>query len=156
MPLKKKIVISIIAILGIVSVFTIYKITSNSTEKQNLAELNNTLRTLNDGEYELKDIIPFEWDSIYSFETYTSKDKIADVIGFDSKAIKETVNEGMQQVIFIKDGKLACDIYGYIDKLGYSFNFGDNWSEYVELKSSEQNYFNISNENDIKYIVYKK
>ena len=62
----------------------------------------------------------------------------------------------MQQVIFIKDGKLACDIYGYIDKLGYSFNFGDNWSEYVELKSSEQNYFDISNENDIKYIVYKK
>lgn len=48
------------------------------------------------------DITDFKWDYVYSFEPYTSKENIEKAIGFKSDKIKESVNEGTNQVIFTK------------------------------------------------------
>jgi len=154
--INKKIIIILCLVLGLATVFLIYKLSFTSSSQNNLTKLENKISSLSSKEYELKDITPFEWDAVYSFEAYTPKDKIEKTIGFNSHLIKETVSEGMQQVIFIKSNQVVCFVYGYNDKLGYGFDFGDDWNEYVKLESKEQNYFQISQSNGIKYIRYEK
>lgn len=45
---------------------------------------------------ELNQIVPFEWDIVYTFKSYTSKSQIEEMIGFKSHFIKENaINEGM-------------------------------------------------------------
>ena len=79
------------------------------------------------------DITDFKWDYVYSFEPYTSKENIEKAIGFKSDKIKESVNEGTNQVIFTKGKEVVCYIYGYPDDSVY-FDF-----------SSLYNYYSISN-----------
>jgi hypothetical protein len=73
---------------------------------------------------DLSNWTPFEWDQLYSFSPYTSKDKIYDTIGYKWDSISETVNEGMNQIVFVKDGKVVCYLYGYPEDIKLSFNFG--------------------------------
>lgn len=83
------------------------------------------LREKNGEEISLNEVIPFSWDAVYTFAPYTSKQNIEERIGFSSGAITETVNEGMTQLIFVKDKKAVASICGYSDKLGYSIEFSD-------------------------------
>ena len=156
MKVNKKIIMILCLVLGLATVFLIYKLSLTSSSQNNLTKLENKISSLSNKEYELKDITPFEWDVVYSFEAYIPKDEIEKTIGFDSNLIKETVSEGMQQVIFVKSNQVVCYVYGYDDKLGYSFDFGDDWNEYVKLESKDQNYFQILQSNGIKHIRYEK
>ena len=76
-------------------------------------------------EVTLNDIIPFSWDTVYTFAPYTRKQSIEERIGFSSDAIANTVNEGMIQLIFVKGAKVVSSICGYSDKLGYDIEFTD-------------------------------
>lgn len=71
----------------------------------------------------LEDITPFEWDVVYSFNPYTSKEEIYKTIGYKWDRISETVSEGMNQIVFLKDGKVVCYLYGYPTNNGYGINF---------------------------------
>ena len=71
----------------------------------------------------LDEVVPFEWDKVYTFTPYTSKEEIEKVIGFSSPAITETVNEGMVQLIFVKEDKIVASVCGYSGSLGYSVQF---------------------------------
>ncbi|WP_144553957.1 hypothetical protein [Peribacillus simplex] len=61
----------------------------------------------------LSDVTPFDWDVVYSFKPYTPKDYIYETVGYKWDTISETVNEGMNQIVFLKDGKVVCYLYGY-------------------------------------------
>lgn len=77
----------------------------------------------------LSELTPFEWDRVYSFPPYTSKDEIEWILGFSSGEVSETVNEGMLQLIFVSHGAedaplvTAC-ITGYPENLGYDVELG--------------------------------
>ncbi|MFF2590602.1 hypothetical protein ACFVSS_22635 [Peribacillus butanolivorans] len=71
----------------------------------------------------LLDVTPFDWDVVYSFKPYTPKDDIYETVGYKWDTISETVNEGMNQVVFLKDGKVVCYLYGYPGNNGYGISF---------------------------------
>ncbi|WP_458413364.1 hypothetical protein ACNQFZ_00240 [Schinkia sp. CFF1] len=85
--------------------------------------LKEEVSELNVDTIHLEDITPFEWDVVYSFNPYTSKEEIYKTIGYKWDRISETVSEGMNQIVFLKDGKVVCYLYGYPTNNGYGINF---------------------------------
>lgn len=79
-------------------------------------------------EVTLSDITPFAWDTVYSFDPYTTKEEMEKVLGFKSRHLKEAVSEGMVQLVFVKAGEVVCCVCGYRDNLGYSVDLG-NWGQ---------------------------
>ncbi|MDW0118188.1 hypothetical protein QTL97_14745 [Sporosarcina thermotolerans] len=71
----------------------------------------------------LSDVTPFEWDLVYSFDPYTSKDTIYRTVGYKWDSISETINGGMNQLVFMKDKKVVCYVYGYPANNGYGIFF---------------------------------
>jgi hypothetical protein len=105
----------------------------------------------------LSDFTTFEWDTLYSFAPYTSEDAIYKVIGYKWDKITSTVSEGMNQVVFLKDGKVVCYIDGYPDKYNVFFDFGQNSGDYFKLISSDKLSFNMTVINDgIRKFAYVK
>lgn len=86
--------------------------------KQEVLSIGEPVETVN-----LLDVTPFEWDVVYSFDPYTSKDTIYETVGYKWDNISETVSEGMNQIVFLKDGKVICYLYGYPENNGYGINF---------------------------------
>ncbi len=74
------------------------------------------------------DLVPFEWDRVYTFAPYTSKKEIAEVIGFHSRSIRETVSEGMVQLLFVKDHFVTASVCSHVDSLGYQVDFSGSIS----------------------------
>ena len=104
----------------------------------------------------LDEVTPFEWDRVYTFRPYTSKEKIYEVIGYQWDKISETVNEGMNQLVFMDKGKVVCYVYGYSDNLGYGFNFGAFEGDYLQLDSTDRPMFIVKSTNNIVYFTYEK
>ena len=96
---------------------------------------------------DIGDLTDFKWDYLYNFSPYTSKENIEKAIGFKSNKIKESVNEGMNQVIFTKGKEIVCYIYGYPDDSVY-FDF----SNLYDNSKSYNKYANLSSVDSVKYI----
>lgn len=74
----------------------------------------------------LNELVPFDWDKVYSFPAYMPKEEIENQIGFRSPSIKENnINEGMVHLIFVKDEHVEASILGYPENLGYAIDFPD-------------------------------
>ena len=86
--------------------------------KEEVLSIGQSVETVN-----LSNITPFEWDIVYSFDPYTSKDTIYETVGYKWDNISETVSEGMNQIVFLKDGKVVCYLYGYPENNGYGIYF---------------------------------
>ena len=83
------------------------------------------LADVEDGtEVRFSDITPFEWDRVYTFDPYVSREEIEKTLGIENRRIKETVNEGMEQLIFVKDKELVCSITDYSSSLGWYVDLG--------------------------------
>jgi hypothetical protein len=70
--------------------------------------------------------------------------------------ISETVNEGMNQVVFAYKGKVVCYVYGYQGNIGYGFDFGDFERDHLQLDSSTKPMFTVKSMKNIVYFTYKK
>ena len=70
----------------------------------------------------LHQLTPFEWDVVYTFSPYTSREEIARCIGFRSLSIQETVSEGMTQLLFVHEKKVVGSICGYPSRIGYTIS----------------------------------
>lgn len=121
--MKKKIIITVVAVIVVIFAFgyfmfgnPVVAVHNNQLKKAVTSIKNSEIVTLNE-------VVPFEWDTVYSFPPYTPKDEIEKVIGVKSNSIKETVNEGMVQLIFVKDKKVTASICSYAENLGYDINF---------------------------------
>jgi len=75
------------------------------------------------GTVSLNEVVPFDWDTLYTFSPYTSEAEIEKAIGFRSGSIQETVSEGMVQLLFVKDKAVTASVCGYPENLGYSISF---------------------------------
>lgn len=85
----------------------------------------------------------FQWNTLYSFAPYTPEQTIYNVVGYKWDNISSTVSEGMNQVVFLKDGKVVCYIDGYPDKYKVYFNFGQYDGSYFKLTASDKLAFDM-------------
>ena len=81
------------------------------------------LKAQSAGSINLLDITPFKWDVVYSFTPYTPKEIVIEVLGSKFDSIKETTSEGMNQIVFLKSGKVVCYLYGYPSNNGFGISF---------------------------------
>lgn len=105
----------------------------------------------------LSTFTPFEWDKVYSFDPYVSKDVIYETIGYRWDTISETVSEGMNQIVFVKDGKVVCYLYGYPEnnKFGIFFS-GTDYKEYATILYAEDNhFFDVTKNGDVVYLTHR-
>ena len=98
--------------------------------KDEVLSIGQSVETVN-----LTDITPFEWDVVHSFYPYTPEDTIYETIGYKWDDISETVSEGMNQIVFLKDEKVVCYLYGYPENNEYGIYFTSQ-SETGETASS--------------------
>ena len=93
--------------------------------KQEVMKIGDSVESVN-----LSDVTPFEWDVVYSFDPYTSKDTIYfKPLAIKWDAISETVNGGMNQLVFMKNNKVVCYLYGYPANNGYGISFNNEGDE---------------------------
>ena len=106
---------------------------------------------------DLNGFIPFEWDELYSFAPYTSKKVIYEVIGYKWDSISESANEGMNQIVFVKDNKVICYLYGYPEDIKLGFDFGEYKGSYIKLTPNQNLYFTTTLSDDgVRYFKYIK
>ncbi|WP_066718764.1 hypothetical protein [Clostridium sp. Marseille-P299] len=106
---------------------------------------------------DLSEFIPFEWDALYSFAPYTPKEVIYEVIGYKWDNISESVNENMNQIVFVKDGKVVCYLYGYPEYIKLGFDFGDYEGSYIKLTPNQNLCFTTTlSDNGVRYFKYTK
>ncbi|MEY9869425.1 hypothetical protein ABIE66_004804 [Peribacillus sp. B2I2] len=86
--------------------------------KEEVLSIGHSVETIN-----LLEVTPFNWDVVYSFPPYSPKDHIYETVGYKWDTISETVNEGMNQIVFLKEGKVVCYLYGYPENNGYGISF---------------------------------
>lgn len=88
--------------------------------------LRESLLSLEDGDVvTLEQAVPFPWDTVYTFDPYTSRARIEESIGFSSGLIRETVSEGQVQLLFVKGNRVTASVCGYAEALGYQVDFFD-------------------------------
>ena len=114
----KRIIILMMCVLSLVA--------CTSQRSTNEKRFVDNIKVLSDEtEIELKDVTPFEWDTVYSFGPYTSREKVQETIGFEAK-VNETVSEGMLHLVFVKDKEVVCEIIGHPTNLGIAINTFSN------------------------------
>lgn len=101
-------------------------------------------------------LTPFAWDTVYSFDPYTPVDDIYKTIGYKWHPVKESVSEGTNQVIFLKEGKVVCYVHGYPESSGYFFDFTGSTPLQVaqKLMVIDSSDFHIEREKDYIRLTY--
>ena len=112
-------------------------------------QLREAVCSLSETEVTLNQIVPFDWDRAYSFGPYTSRAEMEQAIGIKSRALRESVSEGMVQVVFVRGQQVTASICGYPDVLGYRIDMPEL------VTAAEQRVFQVSRENGIVTLTAK-
>lgn len=152
--MKKKIKASIIMLSCIILIAVIgYFMISNPFVSFNNHKLETSVKSIDNETVSLNDVVPFEWDTLYTFEPYQSKEEIEETIGFKSASIKENnINEGMVHLLFVKSDKVVASILGYADNLGYNIDFTSKEGSNVTFAEDAQ--FNVTRVDGITTLTY--
>ena len=157
MKVKKAIAIIAIGLLCVTILVSLLKKDlwdlNSKLLKEKVSSIGQTVETIN-----LLDITPFEWDVVYSFGPYTPKDKVYDTVGYKWDNIKETVSEGMNQIVFLNDGKVVCYLYGYPANNGYGIVFvGKEYKNVATMLNLEDNLnFQVTRSDGVLYLKHIK
>lgn len=102
------------------------------------------------------ELVPFEWDEVYQFPPYTTKETMEETIRLHSRAIGETVSEGMVQLIFVDGGKekVVASICAYPQVIGYSIALPYNYGDYGKIRYDDAAVFQKSMVDGILYFTY--
>ena len=148
MKSKKTLTIVTIVIILIVALINLLKkdLWDVNAEllKQEVLSVGESVKTV-----KFSEITPFEWDVVYSFDPYISKDTIYKTVGYKWDSISETVSENMNQIVFLKDGKVVCYLYGYPENNGYGIYFTSEHNTEVTFASM------LSVEDDLTFQVVR-
>lgn len=151
------------AIISIVCIVALVLIAYHSFRKEiweiNRIELKEAVLEAQTGQVELSKITQFEWDRMYSFAPYAPKDEIYAIVGYEwDPDISETVSEGMNQIVFMKDDEVVCYVYGYPENNGFGFYIeqNDGLSEYATvLYKKDQPVFELMEMDGVVYLIRK-
>ncbi len=157
MKVKKTVAIIAIGLLCVTILVSLFKKDlwdlNSKLLKEKVLSIEQTVETIN-----LLDITPFEWDVVYSFDPYTPKDKVYDIVGYKWDNIRETVSEGMNQIVFLKDGKVVCYLYGYPANNGYGMFFvGKDYKNVATMLNLEDSLnFQVTRSDGFPYLKHIK
>lgn len=132
----------ILLLIGSIT-FVVYRIFFADMWSKNADKLNKNLCKLEvkKGETvyvgDIRDEIPFEWDTLYTFKPDVSIEKIYEVVGYKWDKITKATNKGMNQLVFLKDGQVVCYVYGFPRARKVFFDFGEYEGEYFTLTSDD-------------------
>ena len=147
---KTKIAITIFLCMVLVAILG-YLVIGNPVVLVNNQKLENSIKSVHSDTIKLNEVVPFEWDVVYTFEPYASKESIEEIVGFKSADIKENnINEGMVHLLFVKGEKVVASILGYSANLGYRLDFPS------KVTFAENAQFNVSISNKIVTLEYAK
>ena len=161
MKLKKMylmtIIIGLIVLLGIIGILNQSKKSLLDLNSKSFKEQVLSLGQMA-GTVDLSNLTRFEWDAVYSFSPYTSKESINKVLGFKFDGLTETVNEAMNQIIFVRRGKVVCYLYGYPSNIGYgiSFDSTDYKNGVVMFYPKDNLNFTVTKNKDVIYLEHVK
>jgi hypothetical protein len=80
---------------------------SNKIEFKIINSIEKNCKSTIDCQINLREIIPFKWDSIYIFGEITSTDEISTALGFAYEGT--TVQEGDKRIVFISGQKIVYE-----------------------------------------------
>ena len=92
---------------------------NSELNKNNRYLTDKLLNNLSDTSGTAGELFNFDYDEVYVFWPYQSKDEMEKQIGFKSHILQETVSEGMMNVLFVKDNSPLAYLYGYGSNNGY-------------------------------------
>ncbi|MEH7238021.1 hypothetical protein [Bacillus sp. JJ1562] len=147
---KTIIIIGVVIIAG----FLLFKkdiwVKNEELLREQVLSIGQSVETIN-----LTDVTPFKWDTAYSFSPYTPKKEIYETVGYKWDRIRETVSEDMNQIVFLKDGKVVCYVYGHPTNIGYSIYYsGETLSERAPvLKVSDDLTFQVKREDGVVSLI---
>ena len=108
--MKNKKILTLALIICIIAVFELKN--KNIKESYNTKSLEKTLsKSLNNKDNTCKYLFDFDYDKVYVFQPYLSKEVMEEEIGFKYWKLKETVNEGMVNMLFVKNNKPVVYLY---------------------------------------------
>lgn len=119
--MKKRTIFSLVIVVVLVLAVSVF----HPIVRWNNHKLQKAVQSLEAGVVNWNEVVPFAWDAVYTFDPYTTTEQIEETIGFSSRSIQETVNEGMVQMLFVKDKRVVASVCGYPDSLGYAVSFQD-------------------------------
>jgi hypothetical protein len=147
-------------LLGIFFIMVLYLAISFFTKdvwEENASTLSDSFEGISGKEAIIDDLsewTQFEWDTLYSFAPYTPKKTIYETIGYKWDTINETVNEGMNQLVFLHEGRVVCYLYGYPENNEIGFTFGSYEGSHVKLTNKDELAFKVTREDEITYLEY--
>jgi len=150
--MKKKTKITMIILFSIVLIaFTGYLAIGNPVIFINNNKLANSIKSIDAKVIKLNEVVPFDWDVVYTFNPYASKESIEEIVGFKSADIKaNNINEGMVHLIFVKDEKVVASILGYSKNVGYRLDFPS------KVTYTQNAQFNVTTSEGIVILTYIK
>ena len=110
--------LSIIAVLSI-----LYLIVGDPRIYMNNAKLEDALTGVNSDSVTLEEVVPFEWTTVYAFDPYSSREFVKRISGSNSPALKESVSNGMTNIVFKNHGRVMASVCAYPSSIGYSLSF---------------------------------
>jgi len=147
---KRKVILIIIFIIVVCIIcFIAYNFNAGLDRNKNSFEMNITSMLSNKNSIELKELTPFEWDTMYVISPYVPKEKIFDIIGMKSNIIKSSVSEGTHNIIFINQGKIVCYLYGFPQNYYFDFKIQ---GEYLKFNNDDIR-FKVEYINNIFYLI---
>lgn len=119
--------------LGMVTVLcALYLIFGDPRIYINNKKLEDAFTELTTDSVTLEEVVPFEWTTVYTFDPYTSIDRIEWITGSKSPALKESVNEGMTHFVFMNRGRVMASVCAYPSSIGYSLSFTGGKNTYYD------------------------
>lgn len=138
--------------LGIIAVLIVlYMIFGDPRIYANNAKLEDALMNLSNDSVTLEEVVPFEWTTVYTFDPYTSLERIQRITGSKSPALKESVNEGMTHFVFMNHGRVMASVCTYPTSIGYSLAFSGGTYTYYDYPDG--GYSHIEYGDQVKFEV---
>lgn len=106
-------------------------------------QLKRALTSLRAGQVTLNEVVPFQWDIVYTFDPYATKEEMERQIGFSSSSLRESISEDMVQLVFVQGKRVTASVCSSISGLGYEVLF------YGRISADEHAVFTVRRESGI-------
>ncbi len=120
----------------------------------NNSRLSKSVADIDSDEVTLEEVVPFEWTTVYKFDPYTPLKVVKRITNSDSPALKESVNEGMVNLVFKNYNRVVASICAYPSNTGYDIYFTrDDSSDFGSEVDSDVGWASINYGDRVKFNV---
>lgn len=126
MKYENKFNLTITPIVVIISLFLSFLIIGNPFIAFKNKQLEKSIFEVKDStEMYINEVIPFEWEMLYTFPCETNKQTMENVMGFKSKDIPSNTEDNSLNLIFVKNNQVISQIYTNPKDIGFNIVFED-------------------------------